>query len=310
MPYRSFVCIILVLVIPLPAAAAGQLSENAIADIRTLSSEAFEGRETGTEGAKKAREYLLERYRQIGLEPVGGSYFQPFTYRRGRAEGVNVLGKLPGCQHPEQLVVVTAHYDHLGMKGGQVHPGADDNASGVAAMLMLAEQLQIGSQGCSPALSWLFLATDAEENGLNGSQAFIDQPPVALERVILNLNLDMIARGEQRNHLYLTRGRDKRGLQNHLKAIDGPVNLRLLRHRGPGQGRRSALRSSWPQSSDHGPFHRAGIEYLFFGGMDHADYHRPSDTWDRIEADFLQGSLEIILAAARWIDANSGPRDD
>ena len=276
----------------------------AMQDIRSLSDESMQGRETGTEGAQKAREYLLERYRQIGLEPVGDSYLQPFTYRRGRAEGVNVLGTLRGCRHPESHVVVTAHYDHLGIKGGRIHPGADDNASGLAAMLMLAEQLQNDASSCSPALSWLFLATDAEENGLHGSQAFVDQPPVDLDRVVLNLNLDMVARGEQRNRLYLTGALGNPALRDYLQALDSPLHLRLLRHRGPGQGRRSALRPNWPQSSDHGPFHRAGIDYLFFGGMDHADYHQPSDTWERIDPAFLQASLEIIMATARWIDAN------
>lgn len=303
MPYRFLTCVFLVLAL-IPAAAVGQLPQSVITDIQTLSSEAFEGRETGTEGARKAREYLLERYREMGLQPFGDSYLQPFSYQRGRSEGVNVLGKLRGCQQAQRYVVVTAHYDHLGIGGGRIHPGADDNASGVAAMLMLAEQLQNDESSCSPALSWLFLATDAEENGLHGSQAFVDQPPVDLDRVALNLNLDMIARGERRNRLYLTGARGNRPLVRHLDSLDSPLHLRLHGHRGPSQGRRSALRPDWPQSSDHGPFHRAGVDYLFFGGMDHADYHQPSDTWERIDPEFLEASLQIILATARWIDAN------
>ena len=268
-------------------------------DIRQLSSEHMQGRKTGSEGAALARQYIVKRFTELKLHSINDNYLQPFSYGWPKKNGINVAGQLTGCRYPQRFVVVTAHYDHLGRQGRKIYHGADDNASGVAAMLALAEKL---SSSC-PAYSYVFLATDAEESGLYGSKAFIDNPLVALDAVVLNLNLDMMGRSDKRGRLYLTGARQFPGLQQQLEDIFR--QLQFLSHRGPGHLRKDNPRYNWPSASDHGPFYRADIPYLFFGGQEHSDYHQPSDTADRIDIDFLKGALDAIWFTVQWLEQHS-----
>ena len=213
-----------------------------------------------------------------------------------------MVGYLPGCTYPEHYIAVTAHYDHLGKQGHKIFHGADDNASGVAVMLELASRL---SQRC-PAYSYIFIATDAEEGGLHGSKAFVGAPPVALNNIVLNLNLDMLGRPDRRGRLYLTGAKRFPDLIATLAPRFS--KLQFLHHRGPGRLPRAHSRYDWPNVSDHGPFHRAGISYLFFGGQDHAHYHTELDTWQRIDAEFLSMALEVIWTTLGWLEQQA-PND-
>lgn len=268
-------------------------------DVQQLSSEQMQGRKTGTDGAALARQYIVQRYTDIKLLSITDNYLQTFEYGWPKKNGINVLGQLSGCRYPEHYIVVTAHYDHLGRQGRKIYHGADDNASGVAAMLALAEKL---SAGC-PAYSYLFLATDAEESGLYGSKAFVEKALVPLEHIVLNLNLDMLGRADKRGRLYLTGGRTYPVLQQQLEQAFS--HLQFLSHRGPGYLRKDNPRYNWPSASDHGPFYRKGIPYLFFGGQEHSDYHQPSDTWQRIDTTFLQQAFDAIWFSVQWLEQNT-----
>ena len=264
-------------------------------DIEQLSDAQMQGRKTGSAGAQLARQYIAQRYQQLGLQHFSASYMQPFDYGHQKT-AINVVGYLPGCQYPQHYIVVTAHYDHLGKQGRKIFHGADDNASGVAAMLELASRL---GKGC-PAYSYIFLATDAEENGLYGSKAFVAQPPVPLSSIVLNLNLDMLGRPDRRGKLYLT----GTGRYPALKAELEPAfsRIQFLHHRGPSRMLRDKVRYDWPNASDHGPFYRAGIGYLFFGGQDHRHYHTPDDTWQRIDTEFLNMAMAAIWQTVHWLE--------
>lgn len=267
-------------------------------DIEQLSDAQMQGRKTGSAGAQLARQYIAQRYQQLGLQHFSASYMQPFGYGHQKT-AINVVGYLPGCQYPQHYIVVTAHYDHLGKQGRKIFHGADDNASGVAAMLELASRL---GKSC-PDYSYIFLATDAEENGLYGSKAFVAQPPVALSSIVLNLNLDMLGRPDRRGKLYLTGA----GRYPALKAELAPAfsRIQFLHHRGPSRMLRDRVRYDWPNASDHGPFYRAGIGYLFFGGQDHRHYHTPDDTWQRIDTEFLNMAMAAIWHSVSWIERQS-----
>ena len=178
------------------------------ADVVYLASDYLEGREAGTPGEARAAEYIAWRMEQLGLAPLGtdGSYEQPFDFKfnanphatEGEARtGRNVIGFLDnGADH---TVVLGAHYDHLGygaagsLHAGEpgIHNGADDNASGIAAMLHLAERLQSSR---AKGNNYLFIAFSAEELGLVGSKQFTQNPTVPLERISYMINMDMVGR--------------------------------------------------------------------------------------------------------------------
>lgn len=274
-------------------AASGQILD----DIRQLSSNEMQGRETGSAGAEKARHFISKRYQSLELDSFGNNYQHTFTYAGWQQKtGVNMLAYRQGCRYSKQYIVVTAHYDHLGQTGRKIFYGADDNASGVAALLELAARL---SEVC-PAYSYIFLATDAEENGLYGSKAFVTNPPVELSSIVLNLNLDMVGRAGKRGRLYLTGAKRYPALMSLLGTEFGKVQF--LSHSGPPRSIRSNKRYDWPDASDHGPFHRAGIPYLFFGGHEHADYHTPDDTWQKIDPDFLAMAMQAIWRTVQWLE--------
>src|SRR5205085_818548 len=169
-------------------------ADQLLEDTRTLSADDMEGRGAGTQGGARARAYIIRRFDESGLKPLWSSYEQPFELGGEGAKarkGVNVVGYLRGRNHPERLIVVTAHYDHLGIKNGQIYNGADDNASGVAAMLQLAAHFSRER----PENSMIFAALDAEEIGLVGACALVKQLQMEKRDVALNVNLDMVKIG-------------------------------------------------------------------------------------------------------------------
>lgn len=260
-------------------------------DLETLAAPGMEGRAPGTGGHRRARAYLLERLRASGLAPLGAGFAHPFTYRGG-PKGTNLLATLPGTAPGAGVIVLSAHYDHLGIRGGVVYPGADDNASGVAALLALAAHFKAHP----PAHTLVFALFDAEEGGLHGSRAFVSTMPFKRDQVRLDVNLDMVGRNDK-GELYVagtTRSPLFRPLLDSI-ARRASVTLRMGHDTGPG-------RDDWTHESDHGSFHDAGIPWLYFGVEDHPDYHTPLDTAARIDPDFFARATETILEAVIAID--------
>ena len=291
------------------AHADDELSFNqAWQDLQVLSDDKMQGRATGSAGSQLAQEYILSRFNALGLEPVNGSYRQKFIHDFSFGKplvGVNLMGMRRGCKTPEQYVVITAHYDHLPIDGRKLFNGADDNASGVAGLLYLAKK---SAESC-PAYSQIFVATDGEERGLFGAKAFWANWPQP-DNVMLNINLDMISRGEKSAKLYLAGRRTFPQLTEFAKQINSEkysVKL-VLAHdsRSPQvSGRSSAQQIDWPNASDHAVFRRAGVPYCYFGVDDHPQYHSVDDDWNRVKPDFFRQSLAII--AKGWHFADSQP---
>ncbi|HYB95558.1 MAG TPA: M28 family peptidase [Vicinamibacterales bacterium] len=270
--------------------------------VRTLADPKLEGRAAGTPGGLAARAWVVERFKAAGLQPVSGAYVHPFTYARmtmtGKeaGEGANVLGMCVGRDPKLPYFVISAHYDHVGIRDGQIHPGADDNASGVAVMLEIAAFCQK-----SPfRRSVVFAAFDAEERGLQGARAFLMAPTVPKDRVALNVNLDMVSRSDKRE-IFVAGTYHYPDLKPPLDAVAkrAPVTV-LFGHDKPKTIAGSV--DDWTNQSDHGPFHAEKIPFIYFGVEDHADYHKPSDTADKINRDFFGDVAETILDAVIALD--------
>src|SRR5690606_9546333 len=160
-----------------------------LADIAALAADSMEGRRAGSPGGDMARAYLAQRLRSLGLEPAT----QPFTFaaRGGDSiQGTNLIVRIPGASGGNGAIVVTAHYDHVGVRNGEIYNGADDNASGAAALLSIAAQLRERPLQHDVVLVWL----DAEEMGLRGARAFLADPPLPQDSMLVNVNMDMVSR--------------------------------------------------------------------------------------------------------------------
>jgi Zn-dependent M28 family amino/carboxypeptidase len=280
-------------------------------DLTMLASPAFEGRRTGTPGALKARQWIVEQFRAAGLTPGGTmEYLQPFTFsttdRRaalpgGRAfrtdySAANVIGRLAGREPRARTLVVTAHYDHLGLRDGIVYPGADDNASGVVVLLAAAHHFKTNP----PRHPIMFAALDGEEQGQRGARALLDSRLIERRGVAINVNLDMVARNDRRE-IYAAGTSFAPWLLPILRDVQTRAALTLLfGHDRPSP---PAGLEDWTHSSDHGPFHDAGIAWVYFGVEDHPDYHQPTDTAGRVDAGVFGDAADAIIEALRAIDS-------
>ena len=271
-------------------------------DLQVLSSDAMQGREIDTEGGRKAREYLLTRFKAAGLAPFGASFEMPFAFSAGgrRADavrhGVNLVGRLDGRRPGNAVIVVSAHYDHLGIKNGEIYNGADDNASGTAALVALAAYFH----GHPTEHALIFAAFDGEEAGLRGSRAFVAQPPVPRAQLAVNVNMDMIGR-DPRERLFAVGTFLRPFLRPYLErvAATAPVTL-LLGHDDPT--RKDV--EDWTRDSDHWAFLEAGIPAVYLGDEDFDQHHRPTDDFETITDPFFVRAAETCLAVVKSFDAN------
>ena len=286
-------------------------SVSLLADVRTLADPAMQGRGVNTPGGKKARDYLLQRFRDVGLEPVGPGFEHPFSFTPGRGirfwsekfwqdrkpvPGVNLAGQIRGTVDPESVIVVSAHYDHLGLRRGKLFPGADDNASGIAAMLAVARHFRANP----PRHTLVFVAFDAEESGLKGAFAFVENPPVPLQSMLVNVNFDMVSRNDAGEIFAsgLHANPQLRPLLDQVRA--NSVATLLYGHDKPGFYR---VDDDWTMQSDHGAFHQRDIPFLYFGVADHEGYHNPTDTFENIEPKFFISVVDALIEVVAALDA-------
>jgi len=270
---------------------AGRLLE----DVTYLASDELEGRSPDRPSIAKARDYVAKRMRESGIEPERQEF--KFMPRRGKEEltGVNFIGRIAGRSKEKsgKYIVITAHYDHVGIQNGEIYNGADDNASGTAALFAMASYFSKNR----PEHSLIFVALDAEEKGLQGARHFVANLPVAKEAILLNVNMDMLSRSEK-GELYAAGTHHYPQFKPALEAVQKKAKVKLLLgHDTPGSGR-----DDWTFQSDHGAFHREKIPFIYFGVEDHPDYHRPTDDFEKIDQDFYVNAVETVIEAVRMID--------
>ncbi len=263
--------------------------------VKVLSSDAFEGRRTGTNGGTKAKNYIISQYKSLNVLPLTENYEQSFTFNsRGKSyNGVNVLGIIKGNEAPEKYIVISAHYDHEGIKKGKIYNGADDDASGISGLLAFAEYFKRHP----PKHSIILAAFDAEELGLKGAKHFVEHTIIGQENMLLNINMDMIGRNDN-NELYVVGANHYKQLKPTISAVELPENFKLLQGHDGLDGKQN-----WMNASDHAAFHDKGIPFLYFGEEDHEDYHRPTDDFDKIHPEFFEKSVYTIISVFDALDA-------
>lgn len=262
-------------------------------DVEILSSDSYQGRKTGTKGAEMAREYLHNRFTAIGLNPFRqlGGYEQPFSFEttQGTVKGRNMIGYIEG--KTDDAIVISAHYDHIGIIKNEVYNGADDNASGVAALLKFAAYFKQHK----PQHTLIFAAFDAEEIGLQGAKAFVANPTIALNKIRLNINMDMISHNDK-GELYACGTLKYPELKKYFMTTSPKVKV-LFGHDDPKSGH-----DDWTNQSDHSAFNDKNIPFLYFGVEDHKDYHKASDEYQNINKAFFTDAAKSILEIVINID--------
>jgi len=295
---QSILCLLFLICTRLPAAARPPLQpDDSAIETQTLSEHVhyltqphLEGRRPFTQGAALARTYIKTLYQQYRLKPWASrsAYEQPFGL------GANLIGVLPGADpdHTGEIVLLSAHYDHLGQTPLGFCPGAADNASGVAALLEIARVLSASPN--PPRRSIAFAAFDCEEMGLLGSFAFTCQPDFDPARFVAVVNIDLIGRyfmDVVKQALFVSGTENYPSLEEQIIRWGQKQNLKIL----PIGADFSTLRS------DHAPFETYGFPCLFFSCGTFPDYHKPGDTADRLDYQAMQQSARLILDTIRHL---------
>lgn len=301
-----------------PETYAETITANELKDmLYTFASDEFEGRETGEPGQKKAIEFIKAHYVANKIEsPLAkGDYFQeiPSSYfKNGEKDSENVLAFIKGSEKPDEILVISAHLDHIGISGnGNINNGADDDGSGTVAILEIAQAFKEAEKaGQGPKRSILFLHVTGEEIGLYGSKYYAEVDPVfPLKNTVTNLNIDMIGRVDPeheggKNYLYLI-GADK--LSQELHDLSEEVNKKYTNLEFDYTFNDENDPNRFYYRSDHYNFAKNNIPVIFYFNGTHADYHRASDTADKINYEFLETRARLIFHTA-WELANRDER--
>ncbi|SDH30606.1 M28 family metallopeptidase [Winogradskyella thalassocola] len=290
-------------------------SEDLKTHVVEVASDKYNGRMTGEEGHNLVCEYIREQYKNqnIGAPESYPDYYQEVPKKNlpnNLNASQNVIAYIEGSEFPEEYVYITAHSDHEGIKDGEIYNGADDNGSGTAAVLEIAEAFnQATKDGYRPKRSLVFLHVTAEEVGLYGSKFYTENPIFPLEDAVATLNMDMIGRVDDRhkdneNYIYVI-GSNRMSSelyyiteQANTAFTDLHLDYKYNEERDPNQ---------YYYRSDHYNFALKDVPVIFFFNGEHADYTKPTDTADKINYPLLEKRTKLIFATA-WYLANSKTR--
>ena len=293
------------------------------ADLKThlyiVASDEMEGRETGSPGQKKAGNYLIDQYKANKIPfPKGATdYYQkiPAAYLNAKKDenlpdSENIWAYIEGSEKPNEVVIISAHYDHIGMKNGEVFNGADDDGSGTVALLEIAQAFKIAkNEGHGPKRSVLILHVTGEEHGLHGSRYYSENPLFPLANTITDINIDMIGRRDElhkdsSNYVYLI-GSDY--LSSDLYTICEDANKKYVNLFIDYKFNDRTDPNRFYYRSDHYNFAKKGIPAIFYFNGVHDDYHKPTDTPDKIDYPQMAKRAQLAFAVA-WELANAAER--
>lgn len=280
-----------------------------------IASDEMEGRQTGSSGQKKAGDYLINQYKTNTVPfPKGATdYYQriPASFLNAirndnLSDSENIWAFIEGSEKPDEIVVISAHYDHIGVINGEVYNGADDDGSGTVALLEIAQAFETAKkEGNGPKRSILFLHVTGEEHGLLGSSYYSQNPLFPLANTVADINIDMIGRHDQfhndsSNYVYLI-GSDylSSDLHNICEAANTNYSKLFLDYKY--NDRNDPNRFYY--RSDHYNFAKNGIPSVFLFSGVHADYHKATDEVDKIEFNVLAKRTQFAFAIA-WELAN------
>ena len=292
-------------------------AEKLLENLKTLSDDSYEGRAFSRPGSIKAQQFIIDKFTELGLQRVvNNNYLQQFTHTfKGKnrqeifpmttrkplgdysnvpdttATGANIIGMLKG--QTNKTFVITAHYDHLGIRDGKIYNGADDNASGIAALFSIVEYFKN-----NPTQHNLIIAAvDAEEIGSLGAEYFLKNYNNK-SNIALNINLDMIAHSDYDPELFACGLYHHPNLRDPLEDVYSEKIMFLFGHDDP----ENKEQSDWTFSSDHRVFHKEKIPFIYFGVPDHKDYHRDTDTYGTINEEFYIEAVKIIIQSIENLD--------
>lgn len=218
----------------------------------------------------------------------------------------NVWAFIEGTEKPEEILIISAHYDHVGMKNGEVYNGADDDGSGTVALLEIAQAfMEAKKQGYGPKRSILFLHVTGEEHGLHGSRYYSENPLFPIANTIADLNIDMIGRRDEEhaadgNYVYVI-GSDR--LSTDLHNINEAANAKYTHLKLDYKYNERNDPNQFYFRSDHYNFAKKGIPIIFYFNGVHADYHKATDKPNKIEYDLLAKRAQLAFVTA-WELAN------
>jgi len=284
-----------------------------------IASDEMEGRDTGSKGQKKAGNYLISQYKKSKISHPKGAknYYQPVpaAYLNAKRnenlpDSENIWAYIEGSEKPDEVLVISAHYDHVGVKNGEVYNGADDDGSGTVAVLQIAEAFQKAKKaGHGPKRSILFLHVTGEEHGLHGSRFYSENPLFPIANTIADINIDMIGRRDvehanTNNYVYVI-GADR--LSSDLHNITVAQNDKYTKLDLDFKFNDPKDPNHFYERSDHYNFAKFGIPAVFLFNGVHADYHQKSDEPNKIEYDALAKRAQLAFVIA-WELANRPER--
>ncbi len=280
--------------------------------VTEISSDKYNGRKTGEEGHNMVCNYIRNYYKNLDISAPESvpDYYQNVpsdALPDDLNDSQNVIAYIEGSVYPDEYVIITAHSDHEGIKDGEIYNGADDNGSGTAAVLEMAEAFDMAAQnGYRPKRSIVFLHVTAEEVGLHGSRYYTEHPIFPLEYTVATLNTDMIGRVDKshkddENYVYVI-GSDRISTELHYIIQESNKTFSQLELDYSYNGEEDVNRYYY--RSDHYNFALKGIPVAFFFNGEHEDYTKPTDTADKINYELLAKRTHLIFATT-WYIANS-----
>ena len=313
--YFSFACLFTINLFSQslnPNLFTNNINENELKNlIYVYSSDFFKGRETGKIGQKRAVKFISEYYESLDIKEAKGTenYFQKMELNISRniVQTENVVAVIEGSEEPNEFIIISAHLDHEGVKNGKIYNGADDNASGTIGVLKIAEAFQNAVKtGYRPKRSIVFLHFTGEEKGLLGSKYYTDNPIYPLESTIVNLNIDMIGRIDSRHmnnderYIYLI---GSNLLSSELHEVSETANRNTIKLNLDYKYNDIDQSECIYYRSDHFHFVKNNIPVIFYFNGLHKDYHKPTDTAEKIEYRLLKDRIKLIFFTA-WELAN------
>lgn len=290
--------------------------EMLLRNLKVISQDSMEGRFFGTEGNIKAQKYIEHQFDSLGIEPAfSNGRIQEFdhTFRGEERQKIYPISNLPEDfanvsdttvtggnvvtmikGEINKTIVITSHLDHLGIRKGEIFNGADDDASGSAALLTIANYFK----NKSPKHTLIFAAVDAEEIGSLGCDYLLENSPIDVENIVLNVNMDMIAHNDS-FQLYASGLYHYPNLKQPLDDLKSTKIDLIYGHDDPN----SKDLQDWTFSSDHRIFHKKQIPYIYFGVEDHKDYHQSTDDFENINKEFYVDAVKLIIRAIEGFDS-------
>jgi Zn-dependent M28 family amino/carboxypeptidase len=295
---------------------AATIQENELMELLYVyASDYFSGRETGTQGQKIAVDFLKTYYIRQGIAAAEGTedYFQKMSLdiKGETIDTENVVAIIPGTEKPEEYIIISSHLDHVGTRDGKIYNGADDDGSGTVALLEIAEAFNRASQeGYGPKRSVVFIHLTGEEKGLLGSKYYSDNPLYPIANTVANLNIDMVGRLDPKrenpnpNYIYLI-GSDR--LSQELHEVSEAINTKYTQLELDYTFNAEDDPNRFYFRSDHYNFAKKNIPIIFYFNGTHEDYHKHTDTPDKINYPILAKRTKLIFHTA-WELANRPER--